>query len=432
MNRVVNFFKMRNKYFSKIRLVVLAVFLFSSMLSFSQVTYSETVSEQKGRKTKTYTTSGTQSAFHPHWQIGVGFGTALFFGDVKQNDYKPTFTDKDEIRYGGDFTLGYNFSPVFGLRGTFLYAHVAGENDVITRYFYSDILEYALNLDVNLSNIFSRYRSDRVVDFNLILGVGQAHFNSKTENWATGSVHKIGYGKGKGIDGRTIETILLAGLGLDFRLNNNMTLRLESVLRGMDTDMMDGIEGFRFKYDMYNYTSLKYIYKFGRRVKKATEVPYTSEATVVRYEPIEHEDSDKNNQAFNRVIDLSELYYTNEDQLVEEIKEEIVEKPIIIEKPVVIEEPVYEKPQNAGIEYRVQIRARQGKPIIISTLSQQYNIPAADIQQSMHNGYYIYTLGSFATYEQARQYCEVVRSRHSVHDAFVVAFENGVRLNKLP
>jgi len=50
----------------------------------------------------------------------------------------------------------------------------------------------------------------------------------------------------------------------------------------------------------------------------------------------------------------------------------------------------------------------------------------------MHDGYYIYTIGSFDTYEQARTARDILRRVNGIRDAFVVAFRNGYRLDKLP
>ena len=120
-------------------------------------------------------------------------------------------------------------------------------------------------------------------------------------------------------------------------------------------------------------------------------------------------------------------------------EEEIVvieEKPIIEEQPIIEEELIVEEevlqPIERTFEYRVQIRAKLGNAISIDHLSNIYNIPTNQIRQDRHNGYYIYSVGSFDTYEQARVRRNELRSNSGVTDAFVVAFKNGSRLDKLP
>ncbi len=83
-----------------------------------------------------------------------------------------------------------------------------------------------------------------------------------------------------------------------------------------------------------------------------------------------------------------------------------------------------------GIEYRVQIRAKFGEKVSKKWLAEEYNIDR-EIMENLHNGYYIYTLGSFSTYEAARKYRDELRLINKIAGAFVVAFKNGKRFNSL-
>lgn len=114
-----------------------------------------------------------------------------------------------------------------------------------------------------------------------------------------------------------------------------------------------------------------------------------------------------------------------------------IEEPKPVEPPVVVavaatntQQP--EPPAKPNPEFRVQIKAKYGKPLSRKKLSAQYNIPIAEIQESRHNGYYIYTVGSYATYDEARDRRNVIRNVNGIYDAFVVAFNECGRLDKLP
>jgi hypothetical protein len=116
-----------------------------------------------------------------------------------------------------------------------------------------------------------------------------------------------------------------------------------------------------------------------------------------------------------------------------------VEKPPVqtaqpVQQPAVVPSKVSTPapPPQPMLEYRVQIRAKYGKPIPVSWLSRKYNIPVNQIREDKHNGYYIYTVGSYETYLQAKTRCNQVRNVNGIPDAFVVAFKNGYRLDKLP
>ncbi|MEA3505253.1 MAG: hypothetical protein U9R32_08685 [Bacteroidota bacterium] len=62
-------------------------------------------------------------------------------------------------------------------------------------------------------------------------------------------------------------------------------------------------------------------------------------------------------------------------------------------------------------------------------LKSNYNI-SERINEDYHNGYYIYTVGSFNTYDQANAKKKSLK-RDGIIDAFVVVFKNQKRLNKL-
>ncbi len=89
----------------------------------------------------------------------------------------------------------------------------------------------------------------------------------------------------------------------------------------------------------------------------------------------------------------------------------------------------YQSANYSDVEYRIQIRAKYGSRLSITALKSRYNI-SGEIYEDNFKGYYIYTVGSFAYYEDAKQYRDYVRS-HNIRDAFIVAFRNGKRLNSL-
>ncbi|VAW26057.1 hypothetical protein MNBD_BACTEROID07-74, partial [hydrothermal vent metagenome] len=84
------------------------------------------------------------------------------------------------------------------------------------------------------------------------------------------------------------------------------------------------------------------------------------------------------------------------------------------------------------LEYSVQIMARYGRRIPIEWINKKYGLSQNKIREDKHNGYYIYTIGSYQTYGQARTRRDQIRNRYGIGDAFVVAFKNGYRLDKLP
>lgn len=83
-----------------------------------------------------------------------------------------------------------------------------------------------------------------------------------------------------------------------------------------------------------------------------------------------------------------------------------------------------------GVVFRVQIRAKYQKKMSIQAIADRFHI-SEKIYEDYHNGYYIYTVGNFSTYEQARRKRDNLIHEHGVKDAFVTAFKNGTRVDKL-
>jgi len=82
-----------------------------------------------------------------------------------------------------------------------------------------------------------------------------------------------------------------------------------------------------------------------------------------------------------------------------------------------------------GVEFRIQIGAfryqKDGQKNI-----RKYSI-TEPVTEDYHNGLYKYTVGSFATYNEAAKYRDSFIQRSRIWTAFIVAYENGKRLNSL-
>ena len=368
--------------------------------------------------------------FTPYWQININSGTSLFFGDIKENPIIPISKNNNEWRLGGGLIVGYQLSHVFGLRGQALYGQLAGTKTKLDRYFEGDYIEFNLNTTINLNNMFGKKRSDRLVSTYLLVGVGITNYNSTFYNLSTGTkIGYIGFGYGSGIKGRTLEGIFTGGVGVNFRLNNRLNINFETANRVMNSDKMDGWVK-NFKYDVYNYTSLGLSYRFGKR--KVRSVPQT---------PVEHQNI-KEVPPGKPAPMKEKKPCTVEIQPVMPPATSNMAKKMATAKQHQAVTPVQQPQQHVTktatppprpiLEYRVQIRAKYGQPISIALLSRKYGLSQNEIRGDKHNGYYIYTIGSYQTYEQARTRRDTIRSRFGISDAFVVAFKNGYRLDKLP
>lgn len=380
--------------------------------------------------TSTYSQNfSPNSSFVSHWQLEVDAGSSLFFGDIKQYQWWPVSNYENEWRAAFGIQLKKQISPVFAINGQGVYGQLAGTRRAWSKYFENDYFEFNVNTHINLINIFSHYRNGRIINPFLVFGIGLNSFNTEVYELGTNKlIQSVGNGSGRSFGGRTLEGVLLGGLGVDIRLNERWDLTLKSVNRYMNSDILDGYVS-QYPYDVYNITSIGIVYKFGYSNKHNSSPKSHKSAKVnkVRVDEIETVEYDYGEQPIESPVVQPEILYVA--PYIVPQTEEKVEEVAVIEEEIVEEEVVEEILPT--FEYRVQIRAKLGQPVSISHLSNLYNIPQNQIRQNMHNGYFIYSVGSFATYEEAKNKRNEIRSKNGIPDAFVVAFNNGVR-TKLP
>lgn len=374
------------------------------------------------------------SSFRSYWQFNANAGTSIFFGDIKQYQIAPVSNYENEWRFAGGALLNKQVSPIFGIRGQFLYGNVAGTRRERNLFFESNYLEFNLNTTIGIRNMFTKYKSTQVWNVYLVIGAGITNFRTELYDLQTKKlVGRQGY-SGKSFGGRALQGMIVGGIGLDLRLSDRININLETAHRVLGTDELDATSG-GFKYDIYNYSSFGISYKFGGNSKKMKSNEnysyFKPKDKKVKEEGVKTVEFEYNNGPISPpTIDALTIEPVIRTMPVSPPVQEVIVEEVPVE--IIINEPVVEGKYIQGLEYRVQIRAKYGNPISINHLSNSYNMPSSDIKENTHNGFYIYTVGSYTTYDQAREQRNYLRSYKGVTDCFVVAFRNGKRLNKLP
>jgi opacity protein-like surface antigen len=82
------------------------------------------------------------------------------------------------------------------------------------------------------------------------------------------------------------------------------------------------------------------------------------------------------------------------------------------------------------VQFKIQIRAENKTRIPLQRLANKYHI-REQITEDHYDEWYRYSVGSFNTYFEAIEYRDKVRNEYNIRDAFIVAYQNGIRLNSL-
>lgn len=382
-------------------------------------------------------TNDNNNTFKKHYSINLNGGPTLFWGDLRQYDYYPVINNKNEWNISYGLILNWQISPVFGLRGQLLNGKLSGSNRDINNYFKADILSGNISTSINFSNLFFKYKAKRFFSVYGIAGIGLSNWKTEMKDLQNNNlIASNGTGNGRGFWGRTLEGNIPLGVGFNFRINNNFVINLENTFYGFNSDKLDTkVSGS--KYDMFSYSSLGLTYKFPVKNKAPLNIKETAIETDKEKSSPPKTEPDTNTITETPVKDISK------DEIVEkkkEINEEQKQKiqqektqTIATHKKKAIPKTNISKREKGvvpKIEYRVQILAKLNRASSLSFISNKYNLNET-IKEDFHNGYYIYTIGSFKNYEATRKHRDKLRLENKIYDAYVVVFVSGKRLDKL-
>jgi len=223
-------------YFSRLSIIIL---LIVSLLGVNDTTYAQ--KENIGIPFKSYL------------YLQPNVGASQYFGEFNKEDL---WNQHQKLGFGA--ILGYQLSPIFGLRGQFVKDNLYSKRFDQEKLFTSDLWDGALHLTININEIFAEYNSKRFFNFYVFTGAGISSFKSKVENFTT---HEI-------INEHTTRQstfVLPVGAGAAIRLNNTFSVNLEygdrTVFSDVDLDLTSG--GNKKNHDHYSYTSVGLQISFG-------------------------------------------------------------------------------------------------------------------------------------------------------------------------
>ncbi len=179
----------------------------------------------------TYTAAnGDEYTFNRHWFLNLQGGAQYTLGEASFSDLL-----SPNVQLG----LGYQFSPVIGLRGQVNglwskggfngYMGKDGNSAPYTANYKYNYVAPGLDLMVNLSNLIWGWNPERTVSLTAFVGggVNVGYGNDEVNEIAAGVQNKSNYLLDYVWDGTKVRPFGRAGLDLDFRLSKKVSITLE-------------------------------------------------------------------------------------------------------------------------------------------------------------------------------------------------------------
>lgn len=399
------------------------------------------------------------------WGIGVGGGPNLFYGDLGIAKTLPS-DYANELNFAGTVLLQKQLVKYVDMRGQLLYGTLSGYKafdemgSSIDLRFDATVVEYNMNFKINVTNAIL----GKVAPVSLYTYVGMGFSSFRTYSTNTIFNNVVSY---YGHDGTTkykptIETMVPVGLGLEFKLSDNLFVNTDVSLRVVNTDKLDAHIGVtnQFLQDMYSFSSIGITYTFG---KKQTYVPPVEEPAII---PVVEKDSGADDAQIDSVAvvdsalvnsdiadsdnasgsqskpsgDVTKSAFADTD--VFKAQDSVVYANPTAPQPA----PVVAKPKEEvvrvtnigesntsqqvvqGLVYRVQILAVQNQQNAkLQEFKKQYGISEQVFEEKIDT-WYKFTVGNYNTLQEASNY-RLILVNKGIQGAFVVTYYNGKRIS---
>lgn len=230
-------------------------------------------------------TEKKSSSFSPYWYFEAEVGPSWSHADLSQYTFFPDFGNTN---INAAIGFGRQLTSVFSLYGDFERGFFQGEKKNVPTLsvpdaqwgrdmrFDNDYIGGNLNVGINLSNLIGGY-NDRLVNFGIHAGVGQAHWKSRTYDSKTGArLSTNGFrgsksgGSANGWQERNIDFTVPVGFNVDFNVSEKFDIYGDYSYTWMDTDYADGVihGALQVKNDVYSHFNIGARFKFGGNKNK--------------------------------------------------------------------------------------------------------------------------------------------------------------------
>ena len=211
--------------------------------------------------------SASKSSFDKHFFLQASGGLSQFYGDLNKYDFH---NQRANFFYG--IGAGYQFSPVFGVRGVFNNGWVVSTLKDNNLRMSSSVWDGQLNVTASLTNLLFGYKPERFLNMYVFTGGVYTSYSSVLYN-TSGTADDFNDDMvidrngpqapdGMGFDQKAYNAFgLPVGVGLNFRLAEKWDLNLEYNQRYIFKDDLDLVESGDNN-DVYATLMLGATYKF--------------------------------------------------------------------------------------------------------------------------------------------------------------------------
>jgi hypothetical protein len=185
-------------------------------------------------------------------ELTINAGMTSYFGDL--SIYDNNYFDKlaHESGFAASVVLTKRLAPQVGVSGQLLAGRLQARNGNIK--FESTILEYNLNVRLDMLRVFSQYSRSKI-KWDVFFGFGNFLFES------TKTTILEGEDKVEEHSARVPELVFFLGTGLSYRLNEKVSVGAELSLHQFQNDKIDiTIAGNDFDY--FSYLGFGFTYYF--------------------------------------------------------------------------------------------------------------------------------------------------------------------------
>lgn len=174
-----------------------------------------------------------------------------------------------DVNFGYGVSLRKQLAHSFGLQGNLLFGKLSGNNDVAINGFRSFNTKMAFGLDLrgvlSLGSV-DFLKRENALNFSLNLGYGLLSYSPSYVN-ATGTT--IDWkGQANGGDEYIKEAYIPLGMGIKFKISENINFDLGYTMNYLDSDNLDANKLNSESKDKFSYTSLGLEFALGSKSKQ--------------------------------------------------------------------------------------------------------------------------------------------------------------------